>query len=404
MEKKVSLLVLLFLLFFASITFAHSGRTDSNGGHNCSEKSIAKGLCSGYHYHNGGGGSGGSSQTPTSQSYDKDCTDFATYDEVVSYWNAKGYSATNDPENLDGWGNGQVDDGIPCEAPSGYDKTNINNSPEQVQYKQDQQDIVSGENQGYEQGLKDGYLEAEKNTDSISGSTVFKQGYAAGYNKGYDEGKKKIETEKIKVNNEGYAFGQKQDDLKIPDIYNSNPILMKSFEDGFRKAVTERVEAKKKEFENLGYNDGKKDINTSPTDVEEIYINAYKEGYDRAQAELEKEYTAQGYEAAFTMLEYDSPNLQNEKFINWYKEGFESNKEVTTIKEEALALGKDGSAMKIPKQFKKGQKIFQHYYEIGYKEYEMEQNAQQKATAGGVGAIVVGWIGRRFYVAKRMIG
>ena len=30
---------------------AHSGRTDSNGGHNCSDQSKRKGLCSGYHYH-----------------------------------------------------------------------------------------------------------------------------------------------------------------------------------------------------------------------------------------------------------------------------------------------------------------------------------------------------------------
>ena len=29
-----------------------SGRTDKNVGHNCSQKSIKKGLCSGYHYHN----------------------------------------------------------------------------------------------------------------------------------------------------------------------------------------------------------------------------------------------------------------------------------------------------------------------------------------------------------------
>ena len=29
----------------------HSGGTDSNGGHNCSDKSKRKGLCSGYHYH-----------------------------------------------------------------------------------------------------------------------------------------------------------------------------------------------------------------------------------------------------------------------------------------------------------------------------------------------------------------
>lgn len=49
-------------LFIALLTFtvvpntvvAHSGRTDSSGGHNCSATSQAKGLCSGYHYHNGG--------------------------------------------------------------------------------------------------------------------------------------------------------------------------------------------------------------------------------------------------------------------------------------------------------------------------------------------------------------
>jgi hypothetical protein len=29
----------------------HSGRTDAYGGHNCSDASKRKGLCSGYHYH-----------------------------------------------------------------------------------------------------------------------------------------------------------------------------------------------------------------------------------------------------------------------------------------------------------------------------------------------------------------
>ena len=29
----------------------HSGRTDSSGGHRCSDKSKRKGLCSDYHYH-----------------------------------------------------------------------------------------------------------------------------------------------------------------------------------------------------------------------------------------------------------------------------------------------------------------------------------------------------------------
>lgn len=46
---------ILFLLFAVSIAcYPHSGRTDSSGGHNCSAKSRAKGLCTGYHYHNSG--------------------------------------------------------------------------------------------------------------------------------------------------------------------------------------------------------------------------------------------------------------------------------------------------------------------------------------------------------------
>jgi len=56
--KKSLGIILLFILFLLvvmpTLTSAHSGRTDSNGGHNCSAKSKSKGLCSGYHYHNGG--------------------------------------------------------------------------------------------------------------------------------------------------------------------------------------------------------------------------------------------------------------------------------------------------------------------------------------------------------------
>lgn len=138
--RRVCYLLILFLLFliipFQEIVNAHPGRKDSNGGHNCSAKSQAKGLCSGYHSHNEGEESSSNSSTSDSsssnssssnQSWDKDCTDFATYEDVVEYWNSKGYSKTNDPEKLDGWGN-VVDDGIPCEAPSDYDTTKINGS------------------------------------------------------------------------------------------------------------------------------------------------------------------------------------------------------------------------------------------------------------------------------------
>ena len=42
---------LLLILFLPNDLSAHSGRTDSNCGHNCSAESKRKGLCTGYHYH-----------------------------------------------------------------------------------------------------------------------------------------------------------------------------------------------------------------------------------------------------------------------------------------------------------------------------------------------------------------
>ena len=47
-----AILVTILLSLTANQAFAHSGRTDSSGGHKCSQKSKDKGLCTGYHYHN----------------------------------------------------------------------------------------------------------------------------------------------------------------------------------------------------------------------------------------------------------------------------------------------------------------------------------------------------------------
>lgn len=55
MKKLVSILtIVLVFTFSSSLAEAHPGRTDSSGGHNCSAKSKAKGLCTGYHYHHSG--------------------------------------------------------------------------------------------------------------------------------------------------------------------------------------------------------------------------------------------------------------------------------------------------------------------------------------------------------------
>jgi hypothetical protein len=54
MSNIYKILMILSLSSLASYSSAHSGGTDANGGHNCSQASKKKGLCTGYHYHNSG--------------------------------------------------------------------------------------------------------------------------------------------------------------------------------------------------------------------------------------------------------------------------------------------------------------------------------------------------------------
>lgn len=50
---KTLIICAVLALVLSTQAFGHSGRTDKKGGHKCSQKSIDKGLCTGYHYHNG---------------------------------------------------------------------------------------------------------------------------------------------------------------------------------------------------------------------------------------------------------------------------------------------------------------------------------------------------------------
>lgn len=51
MKKRIGLLfICAIILFTATASFAHSGRTDSNGGHHTSECNHKNGICY-YHHH-----------------------------------------------------------------------------------------------------------------------------------------------------------------------------------------------------------------------------------------------------------------------------------------------------------------------------------------------------------------
>ncbi|MFS0906190.1 LPXTG cell wall anchor domain-containing protein [Priestia aryabhattai] len=107
---------------------------------------------------------------------DKDCSDFSSYDEVVNYWNSKGYTATNDPERLDGWGN-KVDDGIPCEAPSGYDTSKINGiaKKEESTSEETTKEETTTEQTTEEQPAKEATATKEDNSSSEQKATSDKK-------------------------------------------------------------------------------------------------------------------------------------------------------------------------------------------------------------------------------------
>ncbi|WP_155890029.1 YHYH domain-containing protein [Peribacillus kribbensis] len=414
MRKIISFCAVILIFFLAqNTTYAHPGRTDAKGGHTCHTNCAKWGLQNGeYHYHNGASSSSsssssddsssGNSSSSSNYSFDKDCSDFSSYDEVVEYWNSKGYSATNDPERLDGWGN-TVDDGIPCEVPSDYDTSKINNSPAQMAAKEEaqaekiaEQDKAKGQNAGYAAGLASGKKGASSNS-TTNGSDAYQDGFTEGYDKGYKEGSELLSTQKIAATDEGYKLGMKQEKISIPQKYTSIQPLKSSFQDGFNRARAAKDEEKKKEYAAQGLKDGKADKLNVPKNLK--FINAYEQGYNKGQQELKAIYVKQGYNGAFQMITYKKPNFSVQKYVDWYKAGFKSNTKVNTIADAAYQAGLNGDAYKVPVKYSNAKPIYKYNYEKGAK--DRKHNHQ---TAGGViGLGLFGWLGRRFYVASKMI-
>ncbi|WP_173918968.1 YHYH domain-containing protein [Halobacillus sp. Marseille-Q1614] len=352
MTKLYILLTVVLLLFsFQNVVEAHSGRTDSNGGHNCTEKSIAKGLCTGYHYHNGGSSSSSSSSSSNTS------------------------IPTTEPEEP------------------------VGPTPEEIA----DQEKNEGEEDGYAAGLSDGYNETDESNTTTTGSDAYEDGYTAGYQKGIKEGRKKLNHEKEEAFKTGYDAAKEGLNTEVPEAYIGSDLVQASYKEGYEKGISEIEEVKKEEYYTLGNEDGKKDKNNEPNDIKDIYLDSYKDGYEKGQQELKDKYVNQGYEAAYTMLKYESPTLDKEKYEGWYKEGFDSNQEIKEIKNEAHELGLSGATYELPHEYEKAEVLYEHYYDSGKKEYDKEKREDNQKAAGGMGVVVLGWLVRRFYVARKTI-
>jgi hypothetical protein len=358
--KKLAIITILITFMFSTIpVYAHPGRTDSRGGHTCRTNCEKWGLEYGqYHYHNGGSSGGGSKSNSSSGSSSKSSS------------NSGGSSSK--PATT---------------KPSGP-------SPEEIAA----QDKSKGESEGYENGMKDGY-NGKESSPSTSGSTAYVEGYKLGYKKGYEKGKSKLENEKQVANEEGYQLGKSSDELIIPEKYKNHSLLKQSFEDGFSKAREEIFEEKKKEYERIGYEHGLNNIKEKPNDLEGDLLKVYESAFEKGYKELRDKYFQKGYQDAFTRVNYKEPKFEDAVLVEWYKEGFNNNKEVEKIQDLAFDMGVNGEEYNLPEEYKHAKAVFDYYYNLGAEERK-EKNV---ATTTIVVLGILGWLARRFYVARKML-
>jgi hypothetical protein len=98
-------------------------------------------------------------------------------------------------------------------------------------------------------------------------------------------------------------------------------------------------------------------------------------------------------------VKYKTPKLNSQKYINLYKEGFKSNNKVKAIQKAAYNAGLNGEHYKVQAKYKHAESIYKYYYEQG----DQERKENNAASSGVVAAGVLGWLSRRFYVAKKML-
>ncbi|PEX41525.1 excalibur calcium-binding domain-containing protein, partial [Bacillus thuringiensis] len=110
---------------------------------------------------------------------DKNCSHFKNKQEVMEFWHSNGYSATNDPHDLD-----RDNDGLPCEVKKGdYDQflaskqtTKKDENKPQEQTKQENNKQENNKQENSKQNNQTTTKETKKNTNTVVKKETKKQG------------------------------------------------------------------------------------------------------------------------------------------------------------------------------------------------------------------------------------
>lgn len=294
MGKKIKRIVCIsvVLLSLSKTSYAHSGRTDSNGGHK--DNKNVSGLGS-YHYHHGfgphlhpggvceltGGGNNTSVSSPKSYYYDGYNDGYAGKKSNSSLSSKEGYS-------------------------SGYnDGVNKLNSEKEQAY-----------NTGYNDGR-----EGENSSESSEGE-MLKRSYSDGYTKGRNE--------YIENNKEIYKNYGIEDAAAIREKRTLENSLEQEIVESYNKAYDEKTQEIKNEYNELGYKYylGKEEYKVQNFKSDKLE-SFFKEGYDKAEVDI-KEAIKAAYDKGF-----NGENIElKEEYSNYSQEINESyalgNKKRTT--------------------------------------------------------------------------
>ena len=349
---KTIIALLIAMPLTTQLAFAHSGRTDSNGGHK--DNKNASGLGS-YHYHCGG--------HPAHLHNNGVCP----------------YSGTSSSSSS---------------SSTSSNSGSSTSSQEAVIAAAKKEATDSGYNAGYTAGC---HGEEFNDTNSSTYSTEYKNGYS----NGYEKGKSELETKVNNAYNEGYELGYKGES-------GNNTYTVQAIKDSYSKGYSEGKRVYIDENTNKYIQYGEEDAHNFamrtfednvPSELKIKYTTAYNNKTD----ELKKIAYDEGYVQALNCVAADSSKFNNEEEINSYNEGYSvGTTDLETEKSIAYEAGYAEEEYSVPEKFTVAEAVVMASYKDGEEALRLEKKKQSQVVMGTVAVLLVaGGAGATIVIKKK---
>ena len=345
-KKKITKTIIALLIAMpltTQLTFAHSGRTDSNGGHRDNKNVSGLGY---YHYHCGG-----------------------------------------NPAHLH-------DSGVcPYSGTSSSSSSSSNNSSTSSQ----QYVIAAAKKEAADSGYNAGYVAGCNGQEfNDTNSSTYSTEYKSGYSNGYEKGKSELETKVNNAYNEGYELGYKckvgNNTYTVQAIKDS---YSKGYNEGKRVYIEENINKYIQYGEEDAYNFAMRTFDDNvPSELKLKYTTSYNNKTD----ELKKIAYDEGYVQALKCNDSDSSRFNNEEEIDSYNEGyFIGTSDLETEKSIAYESGYTEKGYSVSEKFSIAEEVIMTSYKDGEEELRLERKKKSQViistvvillVAGGAGTTI----------------